>query len=72
VLRGKTGTRGENEKLTLGWFVGWVEREGKTLVFAANIAAADKAWGPTARDITRAILRKIGWGPPDGETRANP
>lgn len=67
ALRGKTGTRGENGKITLGWFVGWVEREGKTLVFATNIAAADKAWGPTARDITRSVLEKIGWGPPPAE-----
>lgn len=59
--------RGENGKITLGWFVGWVEREGKTLVFATNIAAADKAWGPTARDITRSVLEKIGWGPPPAE-----
>lgn len=67
ALRGKTGTRGENGKITLGWFVGWVERNGKTLVFATNITAADNAWGPTARDITRSILKKIGWGPPVSE-----
>ncbi len=67
ALRGKTGTRGQDGKITLGWFVGWVEREGKTLVFATNIAAADNAWGPTARDITRSILKKTGWGPPPAE-----
>lgn len=67
ALRGKTGTRGQDGKITLGWFVGWVERDGKSLVFATNIAAADDAWGPTAREITRSILKKIGWGPPPAD-----
>ena len=60
TLFGKTGTDGENKKLVLGWFVGYVERKDRTYVFATNIKAKDDAFGKRAKERTIAILQKSG------------
>lgn len=57
VLFGKTGTLMAGDKAVLGWFVGWLERGGKTYVFAANLAAPEGADGAKARALTEDILR---------------
>jgi beta-lactamase class D len=59
ILRGKTGTGGQNGQATLGWFVGWLEAGERTLVFAVNMSAEQGALGPKTRDITRAILADL-------------
>lgn len=59
-LLGKTGSGFQDGKWILGWFVGYVEREGKVYVFATNVEGPDGANGGRARTITRAILRDIG------------
>jgi beta-lactamase class D len=59
VLYGKTGTRGEDGRTVLGWFVGWLEAGDRTLVFTANMSAKDGALGPRTRDIARAILAEL-------------
>lgn len=56
---GKTGSRFQNDKWLLGWFVGCVEKQGKRYFFAANIQAADGASGGKAREITQSILQEL-------------
>lgn len=59
-LTGKTGTNMQEGRLTLGWFVGSVEKSGKRYSFAVNLEAADGATGAAAREIAEAILRDMG------------
>lgn len=59
-LMGKTGSRLHDDKWTLGWFVGCVEKNGNRYFFAVNIQAADGAIGGKAREISRSILKDIG------------
>lgn len=61
VLRGKTGSHMTDGKWTLGWFVGWVERDGNSVFFAANISATDGASGRKAREIALGILKEMGY-----------
>lgn len=58
-LLGKTGSGFQDGKWILGWFVGYIEKEGKYYVFATNIIAENGATGPKAREITKAIARDI-------------
>ncbi len=57
ALYGKTGTGTVNGKNVNGWFIGFVESEEDTFVFAANIQAKDSADGSTAGKIALKILR---------------
>jgi|CXWL01.1.fsa_nt_gi bla regulator protein BlaR1 len=59
TFSGKTGTGGNNGKMTLGWFVGHVESHGRQYVFAANIRAEDGALGMKAKEITKSILKDL-------------
>lgn len=59
-LHGKTGTDRENDKDTLGWFVGYVVHDGKPYVFATNIQSSEGAFGKKAREITESILQDAG------------
>ncbi len=59
TLYGKTGSDMENGKKVLGWFVGYVVQANGVHIFATNIEAADGAWGPKAKEITRQILEKM-------------
>ena len=59
-LLGKTGSGFQDGKWILGWFVGYVEHEGKVYVFATNVEGPDGANGGRAWTITQAILRDIG------------
>lgn len=58
-LSGKTGTLGKDNKLVMGWFVGYVKHDNNTYVFATNIAGND-VWGAKARKITERILEQRG------------
>lgn len=62
VLRGKTGWRFGGEPDT-GWYVGWLEFEGETLVFALNIDMPDPAAQVRLRSaIVEAALGHVsGW-----------
>lgn len=64
TFSGKTGTSAKDGKPTLGWFVGHVRSGDKEYVFAMNMTAADKAWGPMARDIAFEILTDLGFVSP--------
>lgn len=59
-LRGKTGwaIRVQEE---YGWYVGWVERAGRTAYFAINIDMHDMNDVRRRQTLTRALLVKEGW-----------
>ena len=57
VLSGKTGTGSVNGNVINGWFIGYVENNGHTSIFAANIQGEDNAGGSAAVQITLAILK---------------
>lgn len=58
ILYGKTGTSSRVGKNSLGWFVGYVVKPGRTLVFATRIKGNDAAYGREARKITEGILKE--------------
>lgn len=49
----------QDGKWVLGWFVGYIEHQGKYYVFATNIEGKDGAIGGKAREITKAIARDL-------------
>jgi beta-lactamase class D len=58
TLYGKTGSgMGTDGKWTLGWFVGFLEHNGKTYVFACNIVGGKNPSGKTARTIIENIFK---------------
>ncbi|MBU2703081.1 bla regulator protein BlaR1 [Sporomusaceae bacterium BoRhaA] len=57
ILYGKTGTGIVNGNSINGWFVGYVESEGKVYIFATNIQGKERADGANARNITLSILK---------------
>jgi beta-lactamase class D len=59
VYRGKTGSCVKEGEQPLGWFVGYVERDDTTHIFATNIQGAE-AEGHRARQISAEILEHLG------------
>ena len=59
TFSGKTGTAMVDGKTTIGWFVGYVKKDGKEYVFAVNIEGKDGATGSKARGIAEGILREL-------------
>lgn len=59
VLSGKTGSGSVDGKGVNGWFVGYVEKKGHTVVFATNIQGEDQAGGKAAAWITLSILEDM-------------
>jgi beta-lactamase class D len=59
AYRGKTGSCGFEGAPDHGWWVGWVEKDGTATVFAM-LVRGDDAFGPVARRLTEAQLRKRG------------
>jgi bla regulator protein BlaR1 len=57
VFGGKTGSGMQDNKYINGWFVGYVEKEGKVYFFATNIEAEKEAGGANAKRITIDILK---------------
>ncbi len=57
---GKTGSGYQDGKWIFGWFVGYIETQGKVYVFATNVEGADEASGIKAREITRRIAKELG------------
>ena len=56
VLSGKTGTGVINNKEINGWFIGYVEKNGKTYIFATNVQGEENTNGSLAAKITLDIL----------------
>lgn len=59
-LSGKTGSGIVNGKGVNGWFIGFIEQDNHTYVFATNIQDKSQANGSTAADITLKILADKG------------
>lgn len=55
-LYGKTGTGSWNGQNILGWFIGYIERDGQTYFFATNIQNETSASGSMAAELTLSIL----------------
>lgn len=61
VLRGKSGTLLDPD---LGWFVGWLERDGRAWVFATRIRGEGARGYTTARQLSERALGRLGiWTP---------
>lgn len=58
-LYGKTGTGLSHGENVNGWFVGFLERDGRIWCFAANIQDDEDASGSAAADLTVNILNDI-------------
>jgi beta-lactamase class D len=59
VLRGKTGSSGDKDNYSHGWFVGYVTHGENAFIFATNIIAPQKANGIKAKEITYEILKSL-------------
>lgn len=59
VLHGKTGWTDAPDPDT-GWFVGWVERDGKAHVYALNADLARDSDGPKREQLARRLLAGAG------------
>lgn len=59
TLYGKTGTGNVDGKYINGWFIGLVESNNNTFVFATNIRGDDNCDGQTAANITLNILSDL-------------
>lgn len=59
AVYGKTGTGEINEKNTLGWFIGYIEKDGHIYFFATNIQNEDNAMGAVAAELTFSILSEL-------------
>jgi len=60
TLYGKTGSGHDSQGLPLGWFVGFVESEGTTYVFACNITGGENPSGKAARTIVENVFKSQG------------
>lgn len=71
TYRGKTGTYSgpvDGVHSDLGWFVGWIERDGRSLFFAANDSTG--LTGPDVRERVQQVLVELGELPTDWESHA--
>ena len=55
VLHGKTGWTDAPDP-DIGWFVGWVERDGKAYVYALNADLARAGDAPKREQVARRLL----------------
>ena len=59
TVYGKTGTGEIKGKNTLGWFIGYIEKDGHIYFFATNIQNEDHAMGAVAAELTFSILSEL-------------
>lgn len=59
-LHGKTGTGNVDGKTVNGWFIGFVESDGKTWAFSVHLRGEDGADGKRAGEIALQILDEMG------------
>lgn len=61
TLRGKTGW-GDQDETSIGWFVGWVEKNGSVYFFAANIETNNPGdnFASARKEITIKLLKELG------------
>jgi beta-lactamase class D len=59
VLRAKTGWAMDITP-NIGWIVGWVERDGKTYLFALNLDIESPDQAPARLNIAKSVLEELG------------
>ena len=59
TLYGKTGTGRVKGRNVNGWFIGYIEKPGRTWYFASNIRGEDGAAGAAASEIALSILSDL-------------
>lgn len=60
VLFAKTGWYFSTTETSIGWWTGWVEREGRVLAFSLNIDMPKLSDAPKRIEIGKALLAKLG------------
>lgn len=60
ILYGKTGWTGSRYHPSIGWFVGWVEQDGKIYSFALNMDIYDASELPNREQIAKESLQAYG------------
>lgn len=60
AVYGKTGTGNIDGENALGWFIGYIEQDGRTYFFATNIHSGELASGSAAAEMTISILSGLG------------
>lgn len=59
AVYGKTGTGNVDGKNSLGWFIGYIEEDGRTCFFATEICKGEPASGSAAAELTISILSEL-------------
>ncbi|MGL6113423.1 MAG: class D beta-lactamase [Cetobacterium sp.] len=59
ILHGKTGWATNNIKIPVGWFVGWVEKNGKIYSFALNMDLKESSKLPKREEIAKKALKSL-------------
>lgn len=60
TLHGKTGWATSNIEIPVGWFVGWVEKNGEIYSFAINLEMKDGKNLPKREEIAKDSLKALG------------
>ena len=60
IMRSKTGWRYSETEMDIGWFVGWLECESETYVFALNMDMPDTTYLSKRKAVTYGALQDIG------------
>jgi beta-lactamase class D len=59
VMRGKTGLLRVDDKIRLGWLVGWVERRDEGFIFAMNLSFREPSVVGRRLAIAKALLKQM-------------
>lgn len=59
TLHGKTGWATSNIKIPIGWFVGWIQKDGKIYSFAINLDMKDSKDLPKREKIAKECLKTL-------------
>lgn len=59
TLHGKTGWATSNIEIPIGWFVGWIEKNGKVYSFAINLDMKESKDLPKREEITKESLKAL-------------
>src|SRR3990172_9040931 len=61
-LRAKTGWCDTKDSISIGWFVGWIEKDGNAYIFAVNIESSNpqENFASARKEITMKILKELG------------
>lgn len=60
ILHGKTGWATSNIKVPVGWFVGWIEKDGKIYSFAINLEMKNSADLQKREEVAKEALKVLG------------